>query len=100
MAKGLPKVLVSFKIPSINKYNFVPSQDNAMCCHVFKAKVVYQEFEGHFWHLILSGPNDMKLKMSVINSGSSHDYDEGAELQVHVNSKLAVALPSGPLAAE
>ena len=68
--------------------------------NVFKAKVVYQEFEGHFWHLILSGPNDMKLKMSVINSGSSHDYDEGAELQVHVNSKLAVALPSGPLAAE
>jgi spermidine/putrescine transport system ATP-binding protein len=68
--------------------------------NVFKANVVYQEFEGHFWHLILSGPNDKKLKMSVINSGSSHVYDEGTELQVHVNSKLAVALPSGPLAAE
>lgn len=68
--------------------------------NVIKTEVVHQEFEGHFWHLILKGTDDMKIKMSQINDGSTQVYEEGAKLNVKIDPKLAVALPFGPLAAE
>ena len=68
--------------------------------NVLNSKVVYQEFEGNFWHLILDLKNGMKIKMSQINDGSTQVYEEGSELKVQIDPKLAVALPFGPLAAE
>ncbi len=68
--------------------------------NVINSKVVYQEFEGNFWHLILDGKNGMKIKISQINDGTTQVYEKGSELQVQIDSKLTVALPFGPLAAE
>ena len=68
--------------------------------NVINSRVVYQEFEGNFWHLILDGKNGAKIKMSQINDGSTHVFEERSELKVQIDPKLAVALPFGPLAAE
>ncbi len=68
--------------------------------NVISSRVVYQEFEGNFWHLILDGKNGSKIKMSQINDGSTQVYEERSELKVQIDPKLAVALPFGPLAAE
>ena len=68
--------------------------------NVLNSKVVYHEFEGNFWHLILEVKNGMKIKISQINDGSTQVYEKGSELKVQIDPKLAVALPFGPLAAE
>ncbi|MBC8259887.1 MAG: ABC transporter ATP-binding protein [SAR324 cluster bacterium] len=68
--------------------------------NVINTEVVHQEFEGHFWHLILQGVNGLKIKMSQINDGTTEVFEEGKKIKVQIDPKLAVVLPSGPLAAE
>ena len=78
--------------------SFVKRKNSAK--NVINTEVVHQEFEGHFWHLILKGPKGMKIKMSQINDGSTQVYDEGTKIQVQIDPKQAIALAIGPLAAE
>ena len=59
------------------------------------------EFEGHFWQVFLDvAGGDKRLKMSLVNDGSSLDHPPGAAVKLGFSADLAVALPEGPLAAE
>ena len=64
------------------------------------ATLVNQEFEGHFWHLLLKARDGHPMRMSVINDGRSSRQQTGSDVTVGFETNGAVALPSGELAAD
>ncbi len=59
-----------------------------------------QEFEGHFWHLILEGKNGKPIKVSMVNDGRMFNLEIGSQVRLGFDAENAVALPHGQLAAE
>ncbi|MFQ5784500.1 MAG: ABC transporter ATP-binding protein [Alphaproteobacteria bacterium] len=64
------------------------------------AKITQEEFEGSFRHVVLRGPGEKDIRMSLINQGGTPGYEVGAELTVGFSENVAVALPRGPMASE
>ena len=62
--------------------------------------VVNQEFEGHFWHLVLQTVEGNVIRMSVMNDGESETYEVGSRIAVSFTAQGAIALAQGELAAE
>jgi spermidine/putrescine transport system ATP-binding protein len=65
-----------------------------------QARIVQEEFEGSFRHVVLEGPDGREIKMSLINRGESLSHEVGSELSIGFKADMAVALPKGPLASE
>ena len=65
-----------------------------------QARIVQEEFEGSFRHVVLEGPGGQQIKMSLINQGETLGHEVGSEQTVGFKADLAVALPRGPLASE
>ena len=69
--------------------------------NVIDATVHTGEFEGHFWQVFLDVPGgEKRIKMSLVNDGSSLGHEPGAPVKLGFSADLAIALPEGPLAAE
>jgi len=64
------------------------------------ATLINQEFEGHFWHLVLETHSGHSIRMSVLNDGRSSRQQIGSEVRVGFETNGAIALPSGELAAD
>ncbi len=63
--------------------------------------IQHQEFEGNFWQVFCAARgSERALKMSMVNDGSTLAHQPGAEVVLGFSTRLAVALPEGPLAAE
>ncbi len=65
-----------------------------------QARIVQEEFEGSFRHVVLEGPGGQEIKMSLINQGETLGHEVGSELSIGFKADMAVALPKGPLASE
>ena len=65
-----------------------------------QARIVQEEFEGSFRHVVLKGPDGQEIKMSLINQGESLSHEVGSELSIGFKADMTVALPKGPLASE
>ncbi len=65
-----------------------------------RARIELEEFEGSFRHLVLRGPCDKRITLSVINDGTPTGHDLGDEVTIGFSAALATALPDGPLASE
>ncbi|NVK35635.1 MAG: ABC transporter ATP-binding protein, partial [Rhodobacteraceae bacterium] len=56
-----------------------------------------EEFEGNARHLFV-GANDIDLRVSRVNTGSSTDNLNGSAVTVGFEPENAIVLPYGPLA--
>jgi spermidine/putrescine transport system ATP-binding protein len=65
-----------------------------------QARIVQEEFEGSFRHVVLEGPDRREIKMSLINQGETLGHEVGSELSIGFQADMTVALPKGPLASE
>jgi spermidine/putrescine transport system ATP-binding protein len=65
-----------------------------------RARIVQEEFEGSFRHVVLEGSDGQTIKMSVINQGETLGHEVGSEQTVGFKADMAVALARGPLASE
>ena len=65
-----------------------------------RARIVQEEFEGSFRHVVLKSPDGQDIRMSLINRGESLRHEVGSEQTVGFKADMAVALPRGPLAGE
>ncbi len=65
-----------------------------------RVRIVQEEFEGSFRHVVLEGPGGQTIKMSLINQGETLGHEVGSEQTVGFRADLAVALARGPLARE
>jgi len=75
--------------------------DNRSFDNTLNATVERQEFEGNFWHVFLKVEGTPRIvSLSMVNDGSSIAHDVGTTVQIGCDANLAVALPSGTLAAE
>jgi spermidine/putrescine transport system ATP-binding protein len=63
-----------------------------------KAKMVQEEFEGSFRHIVLEGTGAKEIKMSLINSGDSLGHNVGEVQTIGFDTRMGVVLPRGPLA--
>jgi len=69
--------------------------------NVFTARVRQQEFEGNLWQVFFDVPGSEKpVKLSKVNDGAMIDVVPESEVSLCFDSKLAIALPEGPLASE
>ena len=64
------------------------------------AKLIQQEFEGHFWHLVLRTEFGDQVRMSVMNDGSTGVHDIGSWINIGFSSQSAIVLARGELAAD
>ena len=62
--------------------------------------MVNQEFEGHFWHLVLQTAEGGVIRMSVMNDGESETYEMDSRIAISFTAQGAIALAQGELAAE
>ena len=65
-----------------------------------QAKLLTEEFEGSFRHVVLEGAGGQEIKISLINQGESLGHEVGSEQTIGFRADKAIALPSGPLASE
>ena len=65
-----------------------------------EATVTHQEFEGHFWHLVLQTDSGSRIRMSVMNDGDSETQAVGSRISLSFIAQAAVVLAKGELAAE
>jgi spermidine/putrescine transport system ATP-binding protein len=63
-----------------------------------EAKMVHEEFEGSFRHIVLEGTGAKEIKMSLINSGDSLGHNVGEVQTIGFDARMGVVLPRGPLA--
>jgi len=81
---------------SLGFINGDPAPEN-----VLTARIHQQEFEGNLWQVYFDAAgSDKKIKMSMVNSGATLVHETGTEVKLGFPSRLAVALPEGPVAAE
>jgi len=64
------------------------------------AKLTHQEFEGHFWHLVLQTDSGDRVRMSVMNDGSSGIHEVDSRINIGFPVQSAIALARGELAAD
>ena len=64
------------------------------------AKLMHQEFEGHFWHLVLQTDSGDRIRMSVMNDGSSGTHEVDSRINIGFPVQSAIALARGELAAD
>lgn len=64
------------------------------------AKLMHQEFEGHFWHLVLQTDSGNRIRMSVMNDGSSGTHEVDSRINIGFPVQSAIALARGELAAD
>ena len=64
------------------------------------AKLTHQEFEGHFWHLVLQTDSGDRIRMSVMNDGSSGTHEVDSRINIGFPAQSAIALARGELAAD
>ena len=64
------------------------------------AKLTHQEFEGHFWHLVLQTDSGDRVRMSVMNDGSSGIHEVDSRINIGFPAQSAIALARGELAAD
>ena len=64
------------------------------------AKLTHQEFEGHFWHLVLQTDSGDRIRMSVMNDGSSGTHEVDSRINIGFPVQSAIALARGELAAD
>ena len=64
------------------------------------AELAQQEFEGHFWHLVLRTDSGDQVRMSVMNDGSSGTHEVGSRIHISFSAKSAIVLARGELAAD
>ena len=64
------------------------------------AKLTHQEFEGHFWHLVLQADSGDRIRMSVMNDGSSGTHEVDSRINIGFPAQSAIALARGELAAD
>ena len=68
--------------------------------NLLKVRLTNQEFEGHFWHLVLKTTDGSPIRMSVVNDATSRAHQIDSEVTIGFDVAGAIALPSGALAAE
>jgi len=68
--------------------------------NLVEVTLVSQEFEGHFWHLVLETPGGRAVRMSVMNDGAPARFQPGEKLTIGFSTANAIVLPKGELAAE
>lgn len=68
--------------------------------NVVEVTLTQQEFEGHFWHLVLHADSGAKIRMSVMNDGKRDTPELGSRVSVGFPILSAIALVSGELAAD
>ena len=61
---------------------------------------MHQEFEGHFWHLVLQTDSGDRIRMSVMNDGSSGTHEVDSRINIGFPAQSAIALARGELAAD
>jgi len=64
------------------------------------AKLTHQEFEGHFWHLVLQTDSGDQIRMSVMNDGSSDTHEKDSPINIGFSAQSAIVLARGELAAD
>jgi len=64
------------------------------------AELIQQEFEGHFWHLVLRTESGDQVRMSVMNDGSTGVHDIGSRINIGFSAQSAIVLARGELAAD
>ncbi|HCK76355.1 MAG TPA: ABC transporter ATP-binding protein [Gammaproteobacteria bacterium] len=63
-------------------------------------KLTHQEFEGHFWHLVLQTDSGDQIRMSVMNDGSSDTHEMESWIDIGFSAQSAIVLARGDLAAD
>ena len=61
---------------------------------------IQQEFEGHFWHLVLRTESGDQVRMSVMNDGSTGVHEIGSRINIGFSAQSAIVLARGELAAD
>ncbi len=77
--------------------DFVQAQERE---NTVAVTLVQQEFEGHFWHLVLESDSGAKIRMSVMNDAKRDTQAIGSRVSVGFSASAAIALVSGELAAD
>ena len=86
---------IVFVRPEALDFSDAAREENSM-----EVTLTHQEFEGHFWHLVLQAESGPKIRMSVMNDGSSGVHETGAKVSVAFSAQSAIALAPGELAAD
>ena len=68
--------------------------------NLLKVRLTNQEFEGHFWHLVLKTNDGSPIRMSVVNDATSRAHQADSEVTIGFDVAGAIALPSGALVAD
>jgi ABC-type Fe3+/spermidine/putrescine transport system ATPase subunit len=74
--------------------------DSSASQNQLEVTVVNQEFEGHFWHLVLQTAEGSVIRMSVMNDSESQTHEVGSRISISFTAQGAIALAQGELAAE
>ncbi|WP_027245800.1 ABC transporter ATP-binding protein [Leisingera daeponensis] len=79
---------------------FALAPKGATGTHFVTAKVNHEEFEGNAFNIFMEGDGGKELKVSIPNLGQSFEDHTGQNITLEYETKNAVIVPAGELAAE
>ncbi len=74
--------------------------DGASGDHFVTANVTHEEFEGNSYNIFSEGEGGKEIKVSIPNLGQSFENHTGQSITLEYETKNAVVVPAGELAAE
>ena len=79
---------------------FAIAPDGAKGTHFVTARVNHEEFEGNAFNIFTAGEGGKEIKVSIPNLGQSFDDHTGQMITLEYETRNAVIVPAGELAAE
>ncbi|WP_171174608.1 ABC transporter ATP-binding protein [Ruegeria sp. HKCCD8929] len=79
---------------------FAIAPDGATGDHFVTASVTHEEFEGNVFNIFTEGEGGKEIKVSIPNLGQSFESHTGQAITLEYETRNAVIVPAGELAAE
>ena len=79
---------------------FAIASDGAAGDHFVTARVNHEEFEGNVFNIFTEGEGGKEIKVSIPNLGQSFEDHTGQNITLEYETRNAVVVPAGELAAE
>ena len=79
---------------------FAIAPDGATGDHFVSARVTHEEFEGNVFNIFTEGDGGKEIKVSLPNLGQSFEDHTGQTITLEYETRNAVVVPAGELAAE